>query len=84
MDISGAEKSGDVIGLRHPTTGNEIWIAVYKWSSETLAGAKKVSKDINTPPKSKKATGTTGTKKTKNPLTGYEGGAAGGTKLNTF
>ena len=84
MNIDGAQKSGDVIGLRHPTTGNEIWIAVYKWSSDTLAGAKKFSKDINTPPKSKRTSGNVGTKKTKKPITGYEGGAAGGTKLNTF
>jgi hypothetical protein len=78
IDISGSTKS-DVIGLRHPTSGNEIWVAIYKWSSETLAGAKKLSKDINTPPKPKKAANTTGTKKTKKSTTGYEGDAAGGT-----
>jgi len=85
MDIQGAAKA-DEIGLRHPTSGNEIWIAVYKWSSSTLAGAKKMSRELNTKPKPRSASSASGSApiKKKSPATGFEGGAAGGTKLNTF
>jgi hypothetical protein len=84
MDIQGAAKA-DEIGLRHPTSGNEIWVAIYKWSSSTLAGAKQMSRELNTKPKPKQraASGASGSTPMK-PATGYEGGAAGGTKMNTF
>ena len=77
MDIEGAAKS-DEIAMRHPTSGNEMYIAVYKWSSSTLAGAKIMSRELNTKPKPRTASGNTPVKKRK-PTTGYEGGAAGGT-----
>jgi len=85
MNIQGVAKA-DEIGMRHPTSGNEMYIAVYKWSSSTLAGAKKMSRELNTKPKSRAASGASGNApvKKKRPTTGYEGGASGGTKLNTF
>ena len=85
MDVTGAERS-DMIGLRHPTSGNEVWVAVYQWSSSTIAGSKVMSRDINTPPKPRTNTSTSSSNPAakKKSSSGYEGGAAGGTKMNTF